>query len=276
MRAKKRIKTKKKVHKKKNKLLLDTSIQIQKYFNPDLKKLLDSLKSKNELASSFFVLYEFKIGLVCNLIDFYLRVKLSNKSIADAIVDWSNSFKIRELKNKILLEAAMLRIHGSVDATSKEKYLSQVEAIILYFLVNFDSDLNKMTGSFENDEIVKYKINNRNDYKGFLEAYKKRQCIPLEKFWEDNLVYLDKFIGEEAKFKKGRYKKFHDKLVKIKEDFKNANMVTVNKGVGDAVIAVDCSKSYAIGTLDKLFEILCDCVDKNLYLIDKDNKLYIK
>jgi hypothetical protein len=268
MTAKTRRKAKKNLLKKKKQILLDTSIQIKKFVNSELDELINSSKKDSIIASSFFVLYEFKTGFICSLIEFYLFIQTSNKTISDAIGDWSNSFKIRKLKNKIILEAVMLKIFGSIDATSKEKYLSQVEALILYFITNFDTALDKMTGSFENDKIVQHKIFSKNDYKSFLNNYKSRECIPLDKFWGDNITSLDKFLAQETEFNKLGYKKFYDKLSKIKDNFINANMPTINKGVGDAVITVDCSNKYTIYTIDALFEVLCRCVDKNLNLIN--------
>ena len=113
---------------KKNKILLETSIQITKVFDDSIREKLTNLSSTNDFFSSYFVLYEFKTGLIKTLIDFYLRVKICD-DVSSAIVSWSNSFKIRELKNKNLLEALMLQLFKSIDGTTTDRYLAQVEAV---------------------------------------------------------------------------------------------------------------------------------------------------
>ena len=271
---KKKKKKKAKSNPKENrkKLLLDTSIQIKKITRPSIQKLIERLKSDYDVNSSFFVLYEFKSGLIRNLIEFYFAVKVYN-TIEEAIDYWSDKFQKRELKNKLLLDAVMVKINDSINTRNKDEYLAQLETAIFYIISSFKTDIKNMVGNFQNDEIVKFKITGRDDYDKFLETYSNRKYIPLDKFWTINLKELDKLLADKSKFNTEDYEKVYEHLVKIKNDCENANKIATNKKIGDVVIAVDCPQSYIIVSLDNFFQILCKIVGKKLFIVGRDGSL---
>lgn len=259
---------KKKKQTKRDKLLLETSVQIDKFLQNSTARLLKKLSVEKECFSSFFVLYEFKSGLIRNLIEFYLLVKIYNTP-AEAIASWSKKFAKRELKNKIILESLMAKIFDSIQTSDQKTYLAQTEAVIFHLLSNFNTDLRGIVGSFGSDEIVKFKILDSSDYKNFLEKYKSRKCIPLDKFWSKHSAELNKLLSSKVAYKKtDNFKKLYAKLEEVRKNFNNSNKYPINKGLGDAVIAVDCPISFIVTTLDTSFEVLCPALGKN-YLILK-------
>jgi hypothetical protein len=57
-------------------------------------------------------------------------------------------------------------------------------------------------------------------------------------------------------------KKIHERLVKINNDIMECEKQQINNGIGDAVIAVDCPKSYTLASFDHSFDVLCKKIDK--------------
>jgi len=270
MTGQKRRKKKKSRNKfKRDRVLLDTSVQIRKTVDSSIRIQLQRISSHSNLFSSYLVLYEFKVGFIKVLIDFYLRVKICG-NVSDAIASWSNSFKMREIKNKILLEALMLKFFNSIDASSVERYLAQIEAIIFNLLREFYVDLKGIVGSFSQDEIVQYDIRSREDYEEFLSKYNSRKCIPLSEFCKARLISIEKILNFQTKRSKS-IEKICNHLESIKTNVKNADKYNVNRAVGDAVIAIDCPSSFIIASLDSLFEFLCRSLDKKFLIIQHSN-----
>ena len=254
--------------KKKNKqikvenVLLDTSIQIRKIFNSSLANELIKLKSEGkELSSSFFVLYEFKAGFIATLIEYYLFIKLHTK-FPESIGEWSTSFKPRHLKFTTILDSVILRIDSI--SNDKAKYLNQVEAAICLLSSNFETDLGKIVGDFQTDEIVEYKISSKDDFAGFMKKRAERKnCIPMIDFWTNHNEDLKRMIvSGDADYNTPGLKKIYDRLVRIDGDLSECNKQRTNNGIGDAVITADCPKRYTLASLDHSFEVLCKKVDK--------------
>src|SRR5688572_5820224 len=92
-------------------LHLETSIQIGKFVPDEKGNILRFLPKNSTLYSSNFVLYEFKTGFIRNMIQFYLRVKLTTPALA--LDWWSKKYGKRELKNIHILQALMAKIYNS-------------------------------------------------------------------------------------------------------------------------------------------------------------------
>lgn len=254
---------------KKRKLLLETSVQIGKFIPDPKGSLLDKLPKDSDLYSSYFVLYEFKVGLIRNLIDFYYLVKLCDNP-SQAIGMWSQKFGNRELKNKIILEALMAKMYSSISTHDTKKYLRLVEGVIYWLITNFDTEIKGMVGDFGSDIIVKSEIRNNSDYQDFLSKHNSRKCIPLDKFWSKHVKELKLLIDNKTEFSANEnLKKIYEKLVAVYNKLENANKYTINKAIGDAVITTDSPKQFAIATLDRSFDVICKVLQKEkLNLLD--------
>lgn len=260
--------SKRKKQSKENKFLLETSTQYGKFMPDNDPPLLEKIPKNASLYSSYFVLYEFKVGLIKNLIDFYLSVSLIDDP-AKAIASWSRRFSKREVKNKVILEALMAKLYNSIQTGNKKKYLRQIEAVIFFLLSNFDTEIKSMVGDFGSDPLVKHSIMSNKDFGQFIDTYNSRKCIPLDKFWEKNITSLKQLLSEKDRFDKSKViEKFYSKLQEIEKDLSNANKFNINKSIGDVVISVDTPASITIATIDKSFGELCPILEKNSeYLI---------
>ena len=247
--------------------LLDTSIQIERCKYTRLNDILECRRNKGDkLVSSFFVLYEFKTGLLKSAIDFYFLVKTC-QDVSVAIAKWSENFSVREIKNREIVDSVMVRINESINGKDIQDYLNKLRAVIFNLETNFYTFLDHMVGDFENDIIIKKSIRNEKEYEDFIRVYNERKCIPLDLFWIRNKKELV-FLLADSDFKKG-YSKMHGYLQDIYNDINNAKKVHHNKGIGDAIICVDCGKRGTIMTLDNSFSILCPILEKKVELLEK-------
>ncbi len=254
----------KKEQKTKNlKLLLETSVQISKFIPDEYGNILRNLPQNSKLYTSNFVLYEFKTGLIKNLIEFYYKVKLLD-SPSLALIGWSKKYGKRELKNITILQALMARITTSISTQNTKEYLRLIEAIIFDLITNFDTEILSIVGDFGGDIIVKFNILSSNDYEEFLRVYNSRKIIPLDNFWRKHMQDLKKIIANKKVFDVSKIiNTLYTKLIEIDKDVTNANKYPINKAIGDVVITTDCPKNLTITTTDKAFNELCPLLDKN-------------
>lgn len=256
---------KKKNNRKNSKsFLLDTSIFIEKCKYPGIQKFLEKKKSGgHRLVSAFFVLYEYKIGFVMGLIDFYFMVEAYDE-IDKALVKWSEKWG-RASKNALIYTAMILRIVKSIDNDDIKSFLEKLEYVIFDEVNNFDTFLDGLVGDFQNDEIVRFRIRTKDDFFDFKNLYNQRKTIPLDNFWEKNIDSLKKMLNSEELKKK--YNKIFKHLKSIEEDCVKANNFHCNRTIGDAVIATDCSTKRILLSKDKSFEVLCTSLNKKFEII---------
>lgn len=265
---------KKKQKKTEEKLLIETSMQEERAVKPNsapstaLKEATKGRKSD----SSYYVLYEYRTGLVLSLIEFFYHVKLHGR-VEDAIAEWSDRFG-RDPKRKVILESMMLRLFRAIPS-EKEVYLRRTEAVIDYLLTIFNVGIGNMVGGFRPDALVTFPIRGRESYKEFMTLYNKRTFIPLREFWERHASELGSMVAAEDDFRE-KDKKMHRYLAEIQEDVDRADLSSRCKGIGDAVITVDCPKSHRIVTADEVFEVLCGSIGKKLCLIRGKKKESLK
>ncbi len=245
--------------------ILDTSIQIDKY--KPASKSQKYLIGKRRLYSSNFVLYEFKSGFIKTLIDYYLLVELTG-DVPTAMGMWSNNFSKRDQSNIHILNAVTGTMFGSINTSSPKDALRQTEASIYWLLNNFDTELVNMVGEFGSDAVVKFNIFSQQDYKPFLKLINDRKdIIVLDKFWNKHSSELSTLITGKKEFKTLALKSILVKLEKIEADITKANQFRVNKGVGDAVIAVDSLGSMILTSLDHSFETMMPLLGKPHFLV---------
>lgn len=252
------------------KLLLETSVQIDRFTSKKTEPALTLFKTSNqtELFSSFFVKYEFKTGLILNLIELYARVNLEDTP-ADAILVWSQKYETRKLKSFALIEALMLKNFEKV-VNSKAQYLRNLEFLIKHLLDNFDSELKNIVGDFASDEIVNFKIQDKDSFRPFLTMYNQRKSIPQKSFWDKNkssLTQLLKYKDIKAELQKKKPKAAFKYLPDVEKDTGKSDRFQRNKALGDAVIAVDCPKTFTLITLDKSFDLLCPALGKHKIIL---------
>ena len=252
-----------------NSYLLDTSVQIERCKNPEVSNFLYKKTSDGStLVCSFFVLYEFKTGLLKSIIDFYFLVKIFD-SASRALSEWSNKFQIRQVKNALIMQSILFRINSSISCGDTNDYLRKLRAVIFNLEEEFYTYVSSMVGDFQNDEIVKLSIKNEEEYKEFITAYNKRKCIPLDVFWNKYdkelsiLLNCDNFRNEKKMVSMYKY------LQEINVDLRNAKKVRNNKGIGDAIISVDCGNKRTVLSFDNSFSILCPPLKKKFEIINR-------
>lgn len=245
----------------KPKILLETSIQIKRQIDDDIKKIIDEFYRNNRLYSSNFIKYEFKAGFIRNFINFYFLVKVW-KDPSIALIKLSQSFKPRELKNGLILQGLLQRLNNKIDTKNTKKYLAQIESIISSIVENFETNLISLVGDFSSNEIVRYELFDSSSYQGFITLLNNEKgIIPLDKFWNKHQNELELLIKDSTIYKK-KHQFIYDGLCEIKNDTSNAKMPSVCKKIGDAVIAVDSPSSFTILTLDSSFDKLCPIINK--------------
>lgn len=239
---------------------LDTSFQLERVKFDEFEKNLDDLIGKYRVFSSFYSLYEFKTGIIISLIDYYFKVELYN-DIPMAIAKWSDKWG-RELKYQLILQVVLHRVNDSIPTKDIKKYLRCVEAAINYFLVIFNNKLTGLIGNFAGNEIVKFQIFSKDSFQVFWDLYHAKDILPMSEFWITNSQSLTNLIAcNDLEIK---YSEIHTKLKQIQQDPQNSvKYKRINKGVGDAIIAIDCPNKYLLVTTDASFDCLCPALGKN-------------
>ncbi|MCD4761096.1 hypothetical protein K8R42_04320 [bacterium] len=266
--------------KKKNKsplgnLLLETSVFIKGASNNNFKKFIKDFTKGYSVCSSNFCLYEYKMGLIRVIIDFYVFIKTYTGDVPDAIDEWNNKcFGIRELKYKDKIQPIMARMYNSINYQNKEEYLNRLEIIIGSLVRLFMADIKNLVGDFGDNDVIKFNIDRKEDYKSFLAVCENNEYMKLGDFWEENHEDFLMYIKNEAEFKGSALKRIYKSLKNIDKNKKYADMHKTCLALGDAVIAVDCPKSYKIITLDKAFNVLATLIDKRIGLVEKDGAGY--
>ncbi len=262
------------IKKNRKKSILDTSVQLEKIKEPLLARRLESMA---DLYSLYFVQYEYKVGFIRHMIDFYKLVEIT-KDPAKALVKVSNLFETRNLKYGFILQALMERLSKKISRGSTLKdYLRMVEASINHALQVFDISLKGLVGEFSNDDVVRCSINSRDDYPGFIELVNRRRAtIPLESFWVRNGKSLQNLISDGTIYErinnphKRDFTPLRKVLIEIEKDKGRCVIINNNKKLGDAVISVDCPQTYTLLSKDYVFTILCRLLLKELKLLSKE------
>lgn len=255
----------KKKHKALNKLLLDTSVQIERIKFPELDIELDKLAASNDIYSLNYCLYEYKTGFIKSLIDYYVLVKLYNDP-AKANMKWSDKYS-RDLKYFAILQGVLQRLNNSFTSMDVETYLRQLEVSILYISETFKMKLKDIVGSFPKNEIVRFSIFSAEDYNEFIKLVNDAKIIPMIDFWKSHRSELEAIVASIDLQK--YYTKLHVKLNKILIDISMSDKHRINHGIGDAVIAVDLPSLWTIGTLDGSFDYLCPPLHKQVLKFSK-------
>ncbi len=251
---------KKKTHDGKGIAILDTSFQLERVKFEDFEKNIDQLIAKYRVFSSSYSIYEFKVGVILSLIDYYFQIEL-NGDISKAKALWSDHWG-RDPKYQLILEAVMYRLNDSIPTKDIKKYLRQVEVAIITFIEIFNNKLTGSLGSFLKDPISSFQITGRDSFKAFWELFHGREIFPMKSFWEEHKDELNLLTACASLQKK--YKTMHGYLNKISNDSNNSEKLkTVNKGVGDAIIAIDYSSKHLLVTTDSSFDLLCPALSKN-------------
>lgn len=255
--------------KQKNSYLLDTSVQMERCKNPEVSDFLYKRTSDGStIVCSFFVLYEFKTGLLKSIIEFYFLVKLLG-DVSKAFSQWSDKFQIRQVKNALIMTSVIFRISTSIKCKDINLYLRKLRAVIFNLEEEFYTYVSSMVGEFQNDEIIKLNIRNEKEYGEFISAYNRRKCLPLSDFWIKydkelvNLLNCDEFRNDKKLTSMYKY------LKEIKDDIKNADKLRNNKGIGDAIISVDCGKKRTVLSFDNSFSVLCPPLQKRYEVINR-------
>ena len=205
--------------------------------------------NNKEVRTTYFVLYEYKSGLIKRLIDYYYLVDLYDTP-TEAFNKWSERFSARDTKNFIIIHGLILKLNQGIDG-DKKAYLSQLEGAINHVIDLFDLGINNWkAGSFSRDEVVRFEIKSTEDYPPFRKLLNNRKTIPLAKFWEKNRKELNKIVGNKNNSPK-EFKNKYDLLEKVNNDYSFSDKFQANKSLGDSVICVDVSANDILVTMDK-------------------------
>ncbi|KND51710.1 MAG: hypothetical protein ABA06_00420 [Parcubacteria bacterium C7867-001] len=245
---------------KRQKVLIDTSIQIGKLKYKEIREKIREIAETEDPGTSFFVLFEFKVGVILSFIEYWNFVNIS-ENVSKAMSRWSEKYSVRDVKYFVMLQAILAEKFENI-STDKKKHLRQVEFIIMFTIENFFADIRDIpVGDFRYDEIVRYEIKSRVDYPGFVKlCYEKNEMVDQRKFWTKYRAELDKLVAD-ADLEKC-HSSLHEALTRIQSDIKYAHMVKTNKSIGDAVITVDSRHDTRILTTDSSFEKLAPILGK--------------
>lgn len=258
--------------KKKTKVLLDTSIQIEKIKPGNSVQAYQTKTSSTEdWYTSHFVSYEFRTGFIRSLIDFHSLLEI--KSPEDAVAKWSDTFSTRELKYFVILSSVLLQLAKKISTTDSktEDYQRKVEGAIRYMLAVFDTGLVDHVGDFASNDIVQFSFNQEDSFYKFVELHNSQKIIELEAFWNKNKVLLDVLIAD-GKFTK-KYDYFLKKLKAVQVDPSSLKNASINKGIGDAVIVADAPHTFTLLSIDHLFKILCEAGDRKYIILKKTGEV---
>jgi hypothetical protein len=245
-----------------DKILLDTSIQIEKIKSESVKAYLNKLSTTSDLFSNYYVLYEFKTGLILSAIKFYGRVQLYDNP-KEAIFSWSNSFRPRDLKYKEIIEGVMFDLNDSIPTKDKVAFLAQIETAIFHLITQFEVDLKGIIGDFGSEPLVKQEILFKDTYAEYVVLYEKEKNIKLQNFWLKHVTELKLLLANKKKLDTHSYlSKVYEKLEEISTDSKRADMPSVARTLGDVVISVDVTRNIKILSTDSSFDILCPLLNK--------------
>jgi|WetSurMetagenome_2_1015567.scaffolds.fasta_scaffold22419_4 hypothetical protein len=259
--------------KTKPRIIIETTVLRDKFFYSSVADDIKKLSVNSKLFTSFFIIYEFKAGFLKGLIDYYYLIKIKG-NIADAKITWSNNFKMRDIKNSLLIEALILKIFGKWDTSTVETYLYQIESAIFYLSTNMCTEIDEVIGYFGDSKVVKYDVKGNADYKDFVETIIKNK-LPFDKFWDENKVVLLSLLnGITTRTGKNKpVAKIYQSLLKIQEDLSNSMKSNVSKSVGDAVITVDTPILFKVATTDSSFDELCPILSKEVIKITRDHNI---
>ncbi len=261
-------------NKKKECILLDTSVQIEniKSGNTFLTQKIREYKLQDKKPTTlFFVKYEFRTGLLLSCVDFYFLAKLKSNNIADAYSKWSNNFKVRDLKNILIIESVVFRMNQSIPSGDSKKFLRMLEAAILQLENYFEASIRDKHGCFSSDPIVSTSIRNYEDFQKLKDLYVSRKIIPMKDFWENNKQSLEALLSSKSNYDKcGKSGKATlEVLEKIFSEPDQSENYNNNRKLGDSIVAVDCPKSYTLLTTDRIFEVLCGSLGKKHIVLGK-------
>ncbi|MEK7581123.1 MAG: hypothetical protein AAB512_02450 [Patescibacteria group bacterium] len=246
----------------KQSLLLDTSVQIDKFNPGSIDAALRKLSANYDLYTSYFVKYEFKTGFIRSLIAFYSRVNIDGPIKATA--KWGKSFHPRDLKYKAIMDCIIAQCDKTIYIGDKKKYLAQIEMVIFHLMNNFMTELTGIVGDFSDDEVIDYEILTSSDFAEFEKKINDRKCIPQAGFWEKHKIELVLLIKDKTVQTSKDFESVNKYLREISEDFKKSDKYFHNKGVGDVIIAIDSPKTHKLVSLDSAFQTYCKVLKKEL------------
>lgn len=257
---------------KRDKYLLDTSLQIERLYAQDTEKEVRRLIQRGDIYSSYFVLYEFKAGLIQHIIEFYFVVKVS-QDISLAKAYWANNFSQRGSKYIHILESLIFKNLDSISTKDTYTYLLVIEATIYHMLCNFYTDLKGLVGQFKDLEVSNFNLDSSDNYADFMALCERNKFVKLKVFFERNMDSLKKLIENEDLENATKYKKIYNGLVEIQNNLNKADTHNISKAVGDAVIAIDTPSDYTIAGLDASFNLLCKCINKTFIALPHSKEI---
>jgi len=96
-----------------NKIILDTSFQLERLKVPDFDKYLDRLITNgNRVFGLYYSFYELKTGFTRSIIDFFNLIKLTGDTSSALII--VSDHRGRDPKNILILEGIQARVYPSI------------------------------------------------------------------------------------------------------------------------------------------------------------------
>lgn len=256
---------KKKIAHERKKLLLETSTQIKRIYGHSLhKNHIRSIIKRSLCYSSYFVLKEFKESITKTLIELYFILK-ENPTVKEALIEFADtaSFKPRKLATVINMITRWLDKPDFIN--NKQKALIQLEFLIRFSLTEFHNGLRGLI-NLTICPLAKLKIGEGEE--GLHKFYCQTKCgkvCCIEPFLSKNKNVIKMLAGSKGKPKHKSNSEFL-KLLSIYKKILASPKFTLSfnerKKLADTVIAIECPESFALISLDRIYEILCPIIGK--------------
>jgi hypothetical protein len=253
--------------------VLDTSIFIEqlKFSPPTFLSKLNSGCGPNR-NTLYFCLIEFRRGLLHSWVEYFQNVE-ALQDISSAVALASESFKIRELKNHVLLESILFKLNGQIQSGDIDLYLAQLEHAIFEVQEMTARLAKKIIGNFKDHPLLAAPLSSREDYGHFLELCKEQYVVNLDLFLSTHteelqllMAYLSSttFKGKDA----ARASVVSALIEQALNDPKKCSMKRANLKYGDIIIALDTPAQNTIVSKDTLFKLLSEGLGKSHCIID--------
>lgn len=252
---------------KNNKYCLDTTCQYEKIKGEI--KWIDKLCSEgNSVRSLYYVLFEYKKGLILGWIQFYFMVEV--EGAVKAHFTWSNRYG-RSAGNLNILDGMLYeQFEKSGFPMTKEDHLLAIETAIHRAMVIFDYKSDGEIGEFSTHPVVRHELFSAEDYRSFhslLSSKSKDKFIPLSEFvttHEETLRTINAGIKGDPK-----RKPLSDALEQVLGNSSNANKHNNSLALSDVVISCDTPPSFTLISKDSLHKEISDIT--GFKLMEYDN-----
>jgi len=248
-----------------NKLFLETSIQIKKIFGYKRDKILDFIKDK-ETVTSTYVLMEFNRRVIKDCI--YLHSLLREERYVGDVIRRVNELPKEWERKRNICNLILGSISDGGDLENTERAAIKLKRFIDYqlkthFLYGISTIIYETNCDLAKEDIIE-----RND-KYFLNTTCKQaemRC-KIKNFIEDHKKEFEDILNGLKT--ESEFKKVCDVLEEVLNEPEKAMGKYCNKILGDCIISVEAPKDYKIFTTDHHYLAICRYIDRDTLLLNQ-------